>query len=182
MPVYFISTSRIFVNKCLHACEPGHVNRPRLGNVIRTPGSTCRRMQSSAIKHCKNACTSAIMFEHCMRLSSTLQNVGILSARLHLMLYDAWASLRYIMKRLPLRCLDSCEGTLSAQLVLEGCIGVCRSIMSSCNGGAGKQSTIVHHSYIARVQLLLGALQGVPILICCVAASVPLMQHSSAMR
>ena len=54
--------------------------------------------------------------------------------------------------------------------------------MSSCNGKAGKQKTTVHHSCIARVLLLLGALQGVPILICCVAASVPLMQRSSALQ
>ena len=54
--------------------------------------------------------------------------------------------------------------------------------MSSYNSRAGKQNTTVPYNCIAKVRLLLGVLQGVPFLICCVAASAPLMQRSSAMQ
>ena len=116
-----------------------------------------------------------------MRLGGTLQNVGNLSA-LRCMYHVYGASHRSIGKGLlmyPVSCKHTFQ--MPAQS-LESCIEKCRAIMSFHNGRAGKQNTTVRYSQIARARLLMGALQGVPVLIWCVAASVPLMQHSSAIQ
>ena len=116
-----------------------------------------------------------------MQLGSTVQSVGKLSAGRHLAIKSVNSTHRHLINRLlrlSLKRSDSCKA-LFAQLKLWrlhwGVHKHC--ILLLWWGWQAK----VHHSYIARVQLLLGVLQGVPVLICSAAASVLSMRHSSAM-